>query len=460
MTQETTKEVFERLLNDKQYKAIKSIFDTMNPVDTAAILPEFDEKEMVVLFRLIPKENAALVFTYLDADEEQVLIDAISDAELKEILADMYVDDTVDVIEEMPANVVERLLKCASPDARREINTVLNYPEDSAGSIMTTEFVSLFKDCTVGDALKKIKETGIHKETIYTCYVIEKHKLLGTVSAKDLLMSDSDRPISEITDTNFISVNTHTDKEEVAKIFNKYDIISLPVTDTENCIVGIVTFDDAIDVIQDEAEEDFSKMAGMSPSEKPYLKTSVFGFWKMRIPWLLVLMISATFTGLIISSFESALSKMAVLTAFIPMLMDTAGNSGSQSSVAVIRGLSLGEIKFKDIFIVAFKECRIALMCGVSLGIAAFAKIMIVDYMIMHTAGTTVVSALSLSLVICVTLVFIVLCAKVIGATLPMIAQKIGLDPAVMASPLITTIMDSVSLLLYFAFAKLILHLE
>ncbi len=454
-----TKEVFERLLNEKQYKAIKSIFDTLNPVDTAALLPEFDEKEMVILFRLIPKENAALVFTYLDAEEEQVLVDAITDSELRAIMNDMFIDDTVDVIEEMPANVVERILQCTSQDKRRAINSVLNYPEDSAGSIMTLEFVSLQKEFTVAEALKKIKQTGIHKETIYTCYVIEKHKLLGIVSAKDLLTCDDDEKIEDIMETNIISVHTHTDKEEVANLFNKYDLISLPVTDNENCLVGIVTFDDAIDVIQEEAEEDFSKMAGMTPADKPYLKTSAFQLWKMRIPWLLVLMISATFTGIIISSFETALSKIVALTAFIPMIMGTGGNSGSQASVAIIRGISLGEIEFKDIFKVIWKECRVSVLCGISLGIAGFGKVMLIDYLIMHTVGTSVTSALWIALVVGITLAFTVICAKFIGCTLPILAGKIGLDPAVMASPLITTVMDSVSLLIYFAAASSILHL-
>ena len=285
-----TKEVFERLLEEKQYKAIKSIFDTLNPVDTAALLPEFDEKEMVILFRLIPKESAALVFTYLDAEKEQVLVDAITDSELRAIMNDMFIDDTVDVIEEMPANVVERILLCTSPDKRRAINSVLNYPDDSAGSIMTLEFVSLKKEYTVADALQKIKQTGIHKETIYTCYVIEKHKLLGIVSAKELLTCGDDEKIEDIMETNIISVHTHTDKEEVANLFNKYDLISLPVTDNENCIVGIVTFDDAIDVIQEEAEEDFSKMAGnsISPSEIPRITATEA--WLPELPPVPIIM--------------------------------------------------------------------------------------------------------------------------------------------------------------------------
>ena len=448
-----TKEVFERLLSEKQYKAIKSIFDTLNPVDTAALLPEFEEKEMVILFRLIPKENAAMVFTYLDAEEEQILIDAFTDTELKLLMNDMFIDDAVDVIEEMPANVVERILQCSNADKRKDINSVLNYPEDSAGSIMTLEYVALDRQNTVEDALKKIKRTGIHKETIYTCYVVEKHKLLGTVSAKDLLTCEDDELITEIMETNIISVTTHTDKEDVANLFNKYDLISLPVVDNENCLVGIVTFDDAIDVIQEEAEEDFALMAATTPTDKPYLKTSVFEIWKTRIPWLLLLMVSATFTGLIISKFEDALSKVVILTAFIPMLMGTGGNSGSQSSVAIIRGISLGEIEFKDIIKVIWKEIRVSLLCGLSLCAAVFAKVMLLDKYIMGKSDIDI----TIALVIAVTTFAVVICAKFIGGTFPLLAKKIHLDPAVMASPLITTIMDSVSLLIFFGIATALL---
>ena len=444
-----TKDVFARLLNEKQYKAIKSILDEMNPVDIAALLPEFEEKQMVLLFRLIPKESAAMVFTYLEPEEEQVLVEAFTDRELESIMDDMFIDDTVDVIEEMPANVVERMLAAAG-DKRNAINAILKYPEDSAGSIMTLEYISFHPVMTIGDALKKIKSRGIHSETVNTCYVVEKHKLLGVVSAMDLLTCDDDELISEVMDDNLITVNTMTDKEEVAQLFNKYDVLALPVLDNEQCIVGIVTVDDALDVIQEEAEEDFQKMAAIAPTDKPYLKTSVWNLWKVRMPWLLLLMLSATFTGIIISSFEDALSKVVVLTAYIPMLMGTGGNSGSQSSVTVIRGLSLGEVDVKDILRVMWKEIRVSLLCGVSLAVACFFKIVVLDGAVLHTDGVDKLVALVVALTLCAT----VICAKIIGCVLPIGAKMLKLDPAVMASPFITTIVDAVSLLVYFGIAK------
>ena len=444
-----TKDVFARLLNEKQYKAIKSILDEMNPVDIAALLPEFEEKQMVLLFRLIPKESAAMVFTYLDPEEEQVLVEAFTDRELENIMDDMFIDDTVDVIEEMPANVVERMLAAAG-DKRNAINAVLKYPEDSAGSIMTLEYISLHPVMTIGDALKKIKSRGIHSETVNTCYVVEKHKLLGAVSAMDLLTCDDDELISEVMDDNLITVNTLTDKEEVAQLFNKYDVLTMPVLDNEQCMVGIVTVDDAIDVIQEEAEEDFQKMAAIAPTDKPYLKTCVWNLWRVRMPWLLLLMLSATFTGIIISSFEDALSRVVVLTAYIPMLMGTGGNSGSQSSVTVIRGLSLGEVDVKDILRVMWKEIRVSVLCGVSLAVACFFKIVILDGAVLHTAGVDKLVALVVALTLCAT----VICAKIIGCVLPIVAKMLKLDPAVMASPFITTIVDAVSLLVYFGVAK------
>ncbi len=449
-----TKEVFERLLSEKQYKAIKSIFDTMNPVDTAALLPEFGERELVLLFRLIPKENAAMVFTYLEAEEEQVLLEAFTDNELKNIMDDMFIDDTVDIIEEMPANVVERMLAAAG-SKRNSINAVLNYPEDSAGSIMTLEYVSLTPNMTIGAAIQSIKSKGVHSETVNSCYVVEKHKLLGIITAKDLLTEDDDKLVSEVMEENLISVKTHADKEEVAQLFNKYDFLALPVVDNENCMVGIVTVDDAIDVIQEEAEEDFQKMAAITPNDKPYLKTSVWSIWGSRIPWLLLLMISATFTGIIISSFEDALSKLVILTAFIPMLMDTGGNSGSQASVTIIRGLSVGDITVGDILKVMWKEFRVSILCGASLAVAAFAKVMLIDGMIMKSDGVNT----TVALVVAATLAVTVVCAKFIGCTLPIIAKKLKFDPAVMASPFITTIVDAVSLLVYFAVAKSFLPL-
>ena len=444
-----TKEVFERLLHEKQYKAIKSIFDTMNPVDTAALLPEFEERQLVLLFRLIPKENAANVFTYIEPEHQQILLEAFTDTELENIMDDMFIDDTVDIIEEMPANVVERMLAAAG-DKRNAINVVLNYPEDSAGSIMTLEYISLYPTMTIGDALKKIKSRGEYSETVNICYVIEKHKLLGTISAMDLLTCDDDELLTDIMDDNPITVNTLSDKEDVAQLFNKYDVFAIPVVDKENCMVGIVTVDDAIDVIQKEAEEDFQKMAAIAPTDKPYLKTSVWDLWKVRIPWLLLLMLSATFTGIIISSFEDALSRVVVLTAYIPMLMGTGGNSGSQSSVMVIRGLSLGEVEVKDIFRVFWKETRVSILCGVSLAVACFVKVMLIDGMLLKTDGVNELVALVVALTLCAT----VICAKLIGCVLPIVAKVLKLDPAVMASPFITTIVDAVSLLVYFGVAK------
>ncbi len=443
------KEIIIKLFEKKEYKAIKSIFDTMNPVDTATLLPEFDEKEMVLLFRLIPKENAAMVFTYLEADSQQVLLEAFTDKELKHIMDEMFIDDTVDVIEEMPANVVSRMLSAAG-DKRESINKILNYPEDSAGSIMTLEYITLLPTMTIGDALKKIKSIGAKFETVYTCYVVEKHKLLGIVTAKELLTQDDNITISDVMETNIITVNTHSDKEEVANLLNKYDFLALPVVDVENCMVGIVTIDDAMDVILEEAEEDIQMMSGITPTDKPFLKTSVFEIFKTRIPWLIILMLSSTFTGIIISGFETALEKLVVLTAFIPMIMGTGGNSGSQASVTVIRGLSLGEVEIKDIFKVLWKEIRVSVLCGVVIAITTFLKVYFIDGFVMGTENVSLVVSLVVALTLCVT----VIVAKIIGCVLPILAKKMGFDPAVMASPFITTLVDAISLLVYFGIAK------
>jgi len=443
------KDIIIKLFEKKEYKAIKSIFDTMNPVDTATLLPEFDEKEMVLLFRLIPKENAAMVFTYLEADAQQILLEAFTDKELKHIMDEMFIDDTVDVIEEMPANVVSRMLSAAG-DKRESINKILNYPEDSAGSIMTLEYITLLPTMTIGDALKKIKSSDVHFETIYTCYVVEKHKLLGIITAKELLTQDDDIIISEVMETNMITVNTHADKEEVANLLNKYDFLALPVVDVENCMVGIVTIDDAMDVILEEAEEDIQMMSGITPTDKPFLKTSVFEIFKTRIPWLLILMVSSTFTGIIISSFETALEKLVVLTAFIPMIMGTGGNSGSQASVTVIRGLSLGEVDIKEVLKVLWKELRVSILCGVVIAAATFLKVYFIDGFVMGTENVSLIVSMVVALTLCVT----VIAAKLIGCVLPLIAKKIGFDPAVMASPFITTLVDAISLLVYFGIAK------
>lgn len=443
------KEIIIKLFEKKEYKAIKSIFDSMNPVDTATLLPEFDEKEMVLLFRLIPKENAAMVFTYLEADSQQVLLEAFTDKELKHIMDEMFIDDTVDVIEEMPANVVSRMLSAAG-DKRESINQILNYPEDSAGSIMTLEYITLLPTMTIGDSLKKIKSIGAKFETVYTCYVVEKHKLLGIVTAKELLTQDDNITISDVMETNIITVNTHADKEEVANLLNKYDFLALPVVDVENCMVGIVTIDDAMDVILEEAEEDIQMMSGITPTDKPFLKTSVFEIFRTRIPWLLILMLSSTFTGIIISSFETALEKLVVLTAFIPMIMGTGGNSGSQASVTVIRGLSLGEVDIKDVMKVLWKELRVSILCGSVIAAATFLKVYFIDGFVMGTENVSLVVSLVVALTLCVT----VIAAKLIGCVLPLLAKKMGFDPAVMASPFITTLVDAISLLVYFGIAK------
>ena len=443
------KDIIIKLFEKKEYKAIKSIFDSMNPVDTATLLPEFDEKEMVLLFRLIPKENAAMVFTYLEADSQQVLLEAFTDKELKHIMDEMFIDDTVDVIEEMPANVVSRMLSAAG-DKRESINQILNYPEDSAGSIMTLEYITLLPTMTIGDSLKKIKSIGAKFETVYTCYVVEKHKLLGIVTAKELLTQDDNITISDVMETNIITVNTHADKEEVANLLNKYDFLALPVVDVENCMVGIVTIDDAMDVILEEAEEDIQMMSGITPTDKPFLKTSVFEIFRTRIPWLLILMFSSTFTGIIISSFETALEKLVVLTAFIPMIMGTGGNSGSQASVTVIRGLSLGEVDIKDVMKVLWKELRVSILCGAVIAAATFLKVYFIDGFVMGTENVSLVVSLVVALTLCVT----VIAAKLIGCVLPLLAKKMGFDPAVMASPFITTLVDAISLLVYFGIAK------
>ena len=444
------------LLDDKKYHSLRDILSTMNPADIAAVFDELPESKLPLLFRLLPKELAAETFVEMGTDAQALLIRGFSDSELKEVIDELYVDDAVDIVEEMPANVVQRILTQADPEMRKQINEILRYPEDSAGSIMTTEYVSLRPNMTVGEAILRIRRTGIDKETIYTCYVTKGHKLIGLVSVKDLLLCEDDNAtIESIMTDHVITVNTLDDQEQVAQMFSKYDFLALPVVDTESRLVGIVTFDDAMDVMQDEATEDMEKMAAMLPSEHPYLRSSPFEIWKNRIPWLMLLMLSATFTGIIITSFESALAACVVLTSFIPMLSGTGGNSGSQSSVAVIRALSLDEIDFSDLVAVVWKEIRVAVLCGVCLAAANFVKMMVVDRWLMHNPEVTPLVAL----VVCLTLVFTVLCAKVVGCTLPMAAEKLGIDPAVMASPFITTIVDALSLLIYFFFATWILPL-
>ena len=450
----TLESTLSALIEGKKYAALRDILVTMNPADVAAVFEETDELALPLLFRLLPKELAAETFVEMEPDAQELLIRGFSDSELREVLDELYVDDAVDIVEEMPANVVRRILSQADPDMRKDINEILRYPENSAGSIMTTEYVSLRPGMTVEEAILRIRRTGVDKETIYTCYVTKNRTLIGLVSVKDLLLAqDDDETVDKIMETNVISVHTHTDQEEVARMFSKYNFLALPVVDTENRMVGIVTFDDAMDVMEDEATEDMEIMGGMTPSDKTYLRSSTFDLFKHRIPWLMLLMVSATFTGLIITHFESALAAQVALTAFIPMLMDTGGNSGSQSSVTVIRALSLGEIEFSDLPRVVWKEIRTAVLCGISLAAACFAKIMLVDRLMLGNEDVTCLVAL----VVCATMALTVLVAKVIGCVLPMLAKKVGFDPAVMASPFITTIVDALSLLIYFGIASVLL---
>ena len=422
------RETLVSLLEEKKNPTLRDVLVTLNPADIAALFEELPADRLPLLFRLLPKELAAETFVEMEPDEQELLIRGFSDNELKEVIDELYLDDAVDIVEEMPANVVKRILRSADPDTRKMINEILKYPEDSAGSIMTIEYVRLRRQFTVEQAIKHIRRTGIDKETIYTCYVTDDNRrLLGFVSVKTLLLSDEEASIEDVMETNVIYVYTTEDRETVANLFHKYNFIALPVVDEEQRLVGIVTVDDAFDVMQEEYTEDIEKMAAITPSGKPYLKTSVFALWKARIPWLLLLMISATFTGMIITAFEQALAAQVTLAAFIPMLMDTGGNCGSQSSATVIRGLSLDEIEFSDLLRVQWKEIRVAVLCGVTLAAASFAKLLLFD--------------------------------KVVGCTLPILSMKVGFDPAVMSSPFITTIVDAISLMLYFSVATAVLGL-
>ena len=443
-----------RMVEDKKYATLRDILVTMNPADIAGIFNSLDDKRIPLMFRLLPKELAAETFVEMETEDQELLIQGFSDNELKEVLDELYVDDAVDIIEEMPANVVRRILSQADPEMRQSINQILRYPENSAGAWMTTEYVSLRPGMTVEEAILRIRRQGVDKETIYTCYVTKDRKLLGIVTVKDLLLAEDDEMlISDLMETDLISVTTHTDQEEVARIFSKYDFIALPVVDTENRMVGIVTVDDAIDVMEEEATEDIELMGGMLPSEDTYLRSTVWELFKNRIPWLLFLMLSATFTGMIINSFEDALAAQVALTAFIPMLMGTGGNSGSQSSVTIIRALSLDEVKFVDLPRVVWKEIRTAVLCGLALAIVCFIKIWLVDKLLFQNEDIT----LMVDAVVCLAMFVTVLLAKTVGAVLPMVAKVLKLDPAVMASPFITSIVDALSLLVYFLFATMLL---
>lgn len=441
---------FERLknlLDEHKYVDFMKELDGMNAVDAAEFITSVDENDLPKVFRMLKKNAAADVFAELDSNVQEKLISAMSDKEIFKIVDQLYMDDTVDMLEELPANVVNRILKNTSSQTRAEINKFLKYPEDSAGSVMTSEFVSVHSAMTVSEAIEYIRKTGVDKETVYIIYVTDKSRVLkGTIELSDLLFSAPDAKIADIMDKSIVSALTTDDQETAASLISKYDLLALPITDSENRLVGIVTVDDALDVIETEATEDIEKMAAIVPTEKPYLKSGVFETWKKRIPWLLLLMVSATFTGSIITHYENALGQLVVLTAFIPMLMDTGGNAGGQASVTVIRGLSLGEIKMSNILRVLWKEFRVSILCGVTLGVAVFAKCMLIDR----------VSPM-ISLVVSVTLISTVVIAKMVGCSLPILAKRIGFDPAVMASPFITTIVDAVSLLIYFKIASFIL---
>ena len=441
------KDIFIKLLAQREFKAVRSILDVMNEVDIASLLSTLSDKELALAFRLIPKDKAAEVFSNMDTSMQTYLVTMFTEKELKELLDDLYMDDTVDMLEELPANLVKRILATVSASDRSMINQLLNYPEDSAGSIMTTEYVDLREEMTVGQAMAHIKKTGIHKETIYTCYITERRKLVGIVSAKDLMTTDDDVPIKDLMETEIISVYTHADQEQVAQLFTKYDLLALPVIDLDGRMVGIVTFDDAMDVMVDEATEDITKMAAINPSEKTYFETSVLQHAKNRIPWLLILMFTSIITGTIITRYENAFAAIPLLVSFIPMLMDTGGNCGSQSATLIIRGIALDEIRFTDLFIVMFKEFRISLIVGAFLAVANGVRIFI-QY---HNPGLAVVIACSL--------MGTVIMAKLVGCILPLLAKKVNLDPAIMASPLITTLVDTFSILIYFNIATVLFRL-
>ena len=439
-----------QLVEEKQFRRLRTLLDNMNWVDIAEFLDELGPEDTILVFRLLPKETAAEVFTELeDTDDQERLINALSDQELREVLDELYMDDTVDLIEDMPANLVDRILRNTDRSTRSQINQLLNYPKDSAGSIMTTEFVYLHPDATVEESFTRIRKVGLDKETVYTCYVTENRILLGVVTVRRLLLSPYETKIRDIMETNLLSVNTHEDKEDVAQMFSKYDLSAVPVVDGDDRLVGIITFDDAMDVMEEEATEDIEKMAAILPTDKPYFQTGVVETWKHRIPWLLLLMISATFTGMILGFFEEALAANAALTLFIPMLMDTGGNSGSQASVTVIRAMSLGDIEFSDVFQVVWKEARVGMLCAATLGVVVFVKVILIDQ-------KSPVMAFVVALTIFATIVI----AKLVGCLLPMLAKRLGFDPAVMAPPFIPTVVDALSLVIYFLIATQVMSIS
>lgn len=442
-------EIVKELLNTKQYTRLRQKMAEMNTADLAVIMEELEKEDLLKIFRILPKSLAADVFSYLEVDNQQFIITSLSEKDAAGIINNLMADDATDLLEEMPANIVKKLLANANPETRRDINHLLRYPEDSAGSIMTVEYVDLKENMTVEDAITRIRKVGVDSETINICYVLDaKRTLVGTVALRYLLISSADAIIGDIMHENVIYINTLMDQEEVARQFQKYDFTAMPVVDNENRLVGIITVDDIVDILQEEATEDMEKMAAIVPSDKPYMKTSVIETWKKRMPWLLLLMISAAFTGSILTTFEDALMAYGVLIAYIPMLMDTGGNAGGQASVTIIRGLSLNEIEFSDAFRVVWKEIRVAALCGITLAAANFVKLLLLDRV-----------SITVALVVCLTLIAAVMIAKVVGCMLPMLAKKIGFDPAVMASPFITTIVDVLSLLVYFQIATRLLNI-
>ncbi|MBR3276158.1 MAG: magnesium transporter [Eubacterium sp.] len=442
-------QVFMDLLQAREYKAVRSILNVMNPVDIAALMEDLEERDLAMAFRLIPKDKAAEVFSYMESDQQTTLVNLFTEKELKDVLDEMFLDDTVDMLEDLPANLVNRILMNVSPSKRAQINTLLNYPEDSAGSVMTTEYVSLKRTNTVAEALDLIKRIGIRKETIYTCYILDNRKLVGIVTAKDLLTADRDTLMEDIMDqeSEIVSVSTRTDKEDAAHLISEYDLLAIPVLDDEGLMVGIVTVDDAMDVMQDEVTEDLSIMSAMTPSDKTYFDTSVLQHVKNRIPWLLILMLSATFTGMILTHYEEAFQAIPILVAFIPMLMDTGGNCGNQASTLIVRGLALEQIEVKDYYRVAFKEFRVSLIIGIVL-----AAVNGVRVLIMYRQPV-------IALVTGLALIAAIIIAKLIGCSMPILATKLKLDPALMASPLITTIVDCCTIIIYFRIATLVFHM-
>lgn len=438
------------LLESKQYTKLRQAAADMQAADIAAVMDDMEDEDSLKIFRILPKSKAADVFAQLEIDDQQYIITSLSEKEASNVIDNLQADDATDLLEEMPANVVKKILANARPDTRADINHLLRYPEDSAGSVMTVEYVDLKEDMTVEDAINRIRKVGLDSETVNTCYVLDPQRVLvGIVALRYLLIHDEDEVIGDFMNDNIISIGTLTDQEEVAELFQRYDFTTMPVVDNENRMVGIITIDDVVDIMEEEATEDIEKMAAIVPSDKTYFKTTVWETYKNRMPWLLILMISATFTGAIITSYENALAAYVILTAYIPMLMDTGGNAGSQAAVSIIRGMSLGEIEFADTFKALWKEIRVAVMCGITLSVCNFVKLLLFDRL-----------EVTVALVVCLTLIVVVFAAKVIGCALPLLAARVHLDPAVMASPLITTIVDAVSLLTYFQIATHMLHLS